>query len=116
MAEFPDALIEQAAHALIRHSRIPKFDGHDGQRCAGCDHLDGETDGPNSPRHLAHAARAVLEAVAPAIRAAGERKALRDLANSIDPTGYGWTDVKSAERFKARLHERADQINPKEGT
>jgi hypothetical protein len=51
-------------------------------------------------------ARAVLDAVAPAI----EARALRNLAGDIDPTGYGWASIRDAERFRARLRDRADRI------
>lgn len=42
-------------------------------------------------------------------------KALRDLADAIDSTGYGWTSVVDAERFKSRLRDRAARIARGEG-
>ena len=53
---------EGLAGVILAHQRIPLFDGTQGQRCVGCDNLRGETDGPNSPRHAAHLADAILRA------------------------------------------------------
>lgn len=50
---------------LIQHQRIPLYDGSDGNRCAGCDNLRGESDGSNSPRHARHLAALIAEAVYP---------------------------------------------------
>lgn len=97
-----EQIIEQATQALVTHSRIPKYDGN-GQTCAGCNHLDGEPDGPNSPRHMAHVARAVLEAVAPAIAAQALRDAGREALQRGDigcpdddcPTVWDWLCLKA---------------------
>lgn len=48
---------------LLAHQRIPLFDDRGGQRCTGCDNLHGEPDGPNSPRHVAHLAARIAEAL-----------------------------------------------------
>lgn len=50
---------EDVLMAVVRHQRIPLYDGSPeaiagGQRCSGCDHLKGKTDGCNSPRVAAH--------------------------------------------------------------
>ena len=55
--------VRVVAEALIRHQRIPMFDDTQGQRCVGCDHLLGATDGPNSSRHAEHQAEAVVAAM-----------------------------------------------------
>jgi hypothetical protein len=52
---------EELFHLIFRHQRIPTYVGH-GQRCTGCDHLNGETDGPNSPRHTQHLVDLILAA------------------------------------------------------
>jgi hypothetical protein len=51
---------EELALLLVRHQRIPIYNGTAGQRCTGCDSLHGETDGPNSPRHGEHLADLIL--------------------------------------------------------
>ena len=40
----------------------------------------------------------------------GAARALRELADDIDSTGYGWASVIDAERFKQRVRARADRI------
>jgi hypothetical protein len=62
-----DAAVEAV---LLRHQRIPLFDGTQGQRCMGCDDLYGATDGPNSPRQVAHLAAALAHLLAERERAA----------------------------------------------
>lgn len=44
-----------------------------------------------------------------AVRAEAARDALHKLADEVDPNGHGWTSVRDAERFKQRLHDRADR-------
>ena len=56
--------IERIFEVIIAHQRIPKFDGTHGQRCVGCGHCDGATDGPNSPRHARHVAAEIAPVVA----------------------------------------------------
>jgi hypothetical protein len=83
MTEHDEALVERAAEAILFDAQCP---------------LSGTT--------RKRIARAVLDAVAPAI----EARALRNLAGDIDPTGYGWASIRDAERFRARLRDRADRI------
>lgn len=52
---------EELFHLIFRHQRVPTYVGH-GQRCTGCDHLKGETDGPNSPRHTQHLVDVIIAA------------------------------------------------------
>lgn len=72
MSAHDPALVEKAIRAVIAHQRIPTYSDQ-GQlpahRCCGCDHLRGESDGPNSPRVAEHQVRAVLDAVADDLRA-----------------------------------------------
>ena len=56
---------EVLREAMIRHQRIPKGVGS-GNTCGGCNHLDGETDGANSPRHVEHQIEVGLAALAAA--------------------------------------------------
>lgn len=48
-----------------------------------------------------------LAAHTAAAEARGAERALLTLADEIATGGYGWTGVKDAERFKARLRDRA---------
>lgn len=52
---------EELFHLIFRHQRIPTYVGL-GQRCTGCDHLNGETDGPNSPRQTQHLVDLIIAA------------------------------------------------------
>lgn len=52
---------EELFHLIFRHQRIPTYIGL-GQRCTGCDHLNGETDGPNSPRQAQHLVDLIIAA------------------------------------------------------
>lgn len=53
---------------------------------------------------------ATLAPLLAAARAEGEAAAIRQLADDIDVTGYGWTSVVDAQRFVDRLRDRAARI------
>lgn len=94
---------------LVRHQRIPMYDGL-AQRCSGCDHLLGESDGPNSPRHAEHLARLVADWYAERIpltltsqNAAFAVKHLRLLADHAHPSP---DDLRAGEIAAACLSAR----------
>lgn len=63
-------LREVLAAISVQHQRIPRYAGSfGGMRCVGCDHLEGATDGPNSPRHAEHVAGEQATAVLDWLRA-----------------------------------------------
>lgn len=66
------------ADVAVQHQRIPINPRNSDHQCSGCDHLRGEPDGPNSPRHAAHVA-------------AEQMKAIAALAQTADPRKHGKT-------------------------
>lgn len=59
-AENDAGLVEQIARVIVEHQRIPTFERDGEKRCSGCDHLRGEPDGANSPRHARHVAEQIV--------------------------------------------------------
>lgn len=118
--EKPVELTEAEAlfNILFGHQRIPTYDGTAGQRCTGCDSLNGETDGPNSPRQAKHLAALILEAgwVSPeeseAREAAARREALLEAAEKhrveVERLTDAFTDAARVghDNAKAYLTER----------
>ena len=88
---------DEIAEVLAAHTRLTYCDSP--YACACDRHTQ------HSGSHNEHLATVLAERDR---RVAGA--AIRDLVRDIDSTGYGWTSVVSAERFKDRLRERADRI------
>ena len=114
MGEIDPALVEKAVRAAVAHQRIPTFDDAGGHRCSGCDHLRGEPDGANSPRHAEHQVRAVLDAVAPAIQEAALLEAARHFEYEMAPAWGGdstWISTGShvADLVGSTLRDMAAQ-------
>lgn len=57
-------LTDLITEALLHHQRIPTLAGPNRNQCTGCDHLQNETDGANSPRVEAHRADVAAAVVA----------------------------------------------------
>lgn len=79
---------EALADIIMAHQRIPMYDGSGpvytdsglpAQRCSGlgCDSLEGESDGPNSPRHAWHLTDLIIAAGYERRRDVAEADALR---------------------------------------
>lgn len=58
--------VEALVMAVCRHQRVPTYADSWSNKCSGCDNLHGATDGPNSPRHVEHQIRVLLDS--PAMR------------------------------------------------
>lgn len=53
---------QRIVELLLAHQRVPLLDGTTNKRCLGCDSLNGEPDGANSPNHAAHLADGLVQA------------------------------------------------------
>lgn len=69
-----------------------------------------DRDGAVFLRNCADAARIKAEAELADAERRGAVAELRALANDIDPTGYGWADAVSANRFRQKIRDRADRL------
>lgn len=122
MSGHDEALMAKAAEAMIQHQRIPLFNAPGGKRCGGCDYMYGEPDGPNSPSHVEHQARAVLDAVADDLRAEALREAASEMnaeGISFKPAGWGSNpaDQQTLDALVAAmnwLRDRADRIEARD--
>lgn len=111
MAESPDALLEQAARAI--YAKYP-----DRQPWDGDSYAFGENPGGYRTELARGQARAVLEAVAPAIAANALRDAGREWAEGAWQDAYAAfpveDDISSVQAAEKWLNERADQITKEE--
>lgn len=100
-----EGLAAEIAEVLLRHQRIPLYNSGPGRNCCvGCDNLYGETDGSNSPRHVAHLADALADLLAARdrrVRAEALREAASDPALRL--SGHSGISIKG-------LRDRADRL------
>lgn len=108
-----ERLSEEIAEVLLRHQRIPLYNSGPGRnRCVGCDNLHGETDGSNSPRHVAHLADALADLLAARdrrVRAEAESRTLLEFVEWVE-TNRAYTKAQALALVDAWTTERAAAI------
>ena len=112
-----EALAKVLGEVIVRHQRIPLFNGTGNNRCSGCGNLHNATDGPNSPRHAAHvAAEQALDILASdwlaARIAAAEQRGREDNADHAMCYVHGSEALAARERQAgaAALREAAADV------
>lgn len=99
---------EDVLRAVIQHQRVPVYDGTYTNQCVGCDHLKGESDGPNSPRVVSHQIEMLRQHLAK--EQYGVQIVYKDPkaagAVSDEPCWYWFDTIEQADYFAQRpAHE-----------